>query len=67
MLKSKKFYLIPVIGILAIVLIGAILLSLPICTKEKVSFFEALFLSVSAICLNGYTLIDILTKYNFLG
>lgn len=67
MFKSKKLYLIPVIGILAIILAGAILLSLPICTKEKVSFLDALFLSVSGICVNGYSPVDILTNYNFLG
>lgn len=67
MFKSKKFYLIPVVGILAIILVSAILLSLPICTKEKVDFLDALFLSVSGICVNGYSLIDILTNFNFLG
>ncbi|MGL5507134.1 MAG: Trk family potassium uptake protein, partial [Paraclostridium sp.] len=44
-----------VVGFAAVILIGALLLSLPIATQtgESIAFLDALFTSTSAVCVTG--------------
>lgn len=49
------------IGFLSIILLGAVLLSLPISAQDPqhpVSFFDALFTSTSAVCITGLTVVN---------
>ena len=56
-------------GFLSIILLGGILLKLPISTHNdvSVSFFSALFTSVSALCVTGLTVVDTATTWSLFG
>ncbi len=58
-----------VIGFAIIVVIGAILLSLPISTQngERIGFLDALFTSTSAVCVTGLVAVDTSTYWSFFG
>lgn len=58
-----------VIGFATVILIGAILLSLPIATKtgESIPFIDALFTSTSAVCVTGLVVVDTATYWNLFG
>jgi trk system potassium uptake protein TrkH len=57
------------IGFLAVILLGAVLLSLPISHTgvERVSFLDALFTATSAVCVTGLVVVDTGTAYTFFG
>ncbi|GBG93789.1 potassium transporter TrkH [Ligilactobacillus salitolerans] len=57
------------IGFVAVILIGAALLTLPIATVDGVesSFITALFTSTSATCVTGLTLVHTATYWSFFG
>ena len=42
-----------VIGFFGVILGGGILLSLPICNQKPIEFIDALFTSVSSVCVTG--------------
>ena len=69
----KKFKLHPVqilsLGFAIVILIGAILLSLPISSVDNnyTNFLDALFTSTSAVCVTGLITIDTGTYWNALG
>lgn len=44
---------------LTIILLGSLLLMLPNCTHEGISYVDSLFISASAVCVTGLTPIDI--------
>ena len=67
MFKRKREYLIPVLGFLFIILVGAIILYLPCCTIGTANFIDTLFTSTSATTTTGFSLNDISTKYTILG
>lgn len=67
MFKRKREYLIPVLGFLFIILVGAIILYLPCCTIGTANFIDTLFTSTSATTTTGFSLNDISTKYTVLG
>ena len=58
-----------VLGFLAIILVGGVLLSLPISTKsgEGLPFFDALFTSTSAVCVTGLIVVDTATTFSIFG
>ena len=58
-----------VISFAAIILIGAILLTMPFSARPgvSVSFVDALFTSTSAVCVTGLTCIDTVTSYSVAG
>ena len=72
-LKIKKPKLYPaqiiVFGFLALIVIGAILLSLPFATEpgHKMSFLDAFFTSTSAVCVTGLVVVDTGTTFTLLG
>lgn len=70
---SRKINLLPVqilaIGFFAIILLGGIILSLPISSRNgaDISFINALFTSTSATCVTGLSVVDTYTQFNFFG
>ena len=58
-----------VLGFLAVVLVGTVLLMLPIATVERVStpFIDALFTSTSAACVTGLTVAETGTYWSVFG
>ena len=67
MFKNKKTYLIPIIGFALIILIGAVLLYLPICNNNSISFKDAIFTSTSGVTTTGLTKVVLAEQFNFLG
>ena len=58
-----------VLGFLAIIALGSILLWLPISHRPAVhiSYIDCLFVSVSGVCVTGLTPVDIATSFNVFG
>ncbi len=58
-----------VVGFFLLILVGAILLSLPVSTMpgHKVSFLDAFFTSTSAVCVTGLVVVDTGTTYTLFG
>ncbi len=57
------------LGFLALILLGALVLTLPICSRERVwtPFGDTLFTSVSAACVTGLVVRDTASHWSFLG
>lgn len=57
------------LGFMMVILIGAILLSLPISANEgvEISFLDALFTSTSAVCVTGLIVVDTADAFNVFG
>lgn len=69
-LKSKKKLsppLIIMIGFLAIILIGSLLLSLPFATKTKMPYIDLLFTSTSSVCVVGLMVVDVSQNFTYFG
>ena len=68
---KKKIKLTPtqslVIGILLIILIGAIILKLPICNNKPITFINSLFVSTTSVCVTGLTTVVIAEQFTALG
>ena len=67
MFKSKKTYLMPIIGFSIIILIGAILLSIPSINNIDMSFKDALYISTSGVTTVGFLRESLISQFNFLG
>ncbi|NLK04886.1 MAG: ATPase [Spirochaetales bacterium] len=57
------------IGFLAIILIGSLLLSLPLAQNQNVSlsYLDALFISTSAVCVTGLVTVDVALTFSLFG
>lgn len=55
------------VGYLAYSLLGALLLSLPLCSKSGVAIIDNLFTAVSALSTTGLSTIDVSSDYTFCG
>ncbi|MDQ6599221.1 Trk family potassium uptake protein [Bacillus salipaludis] len=72
-MQRKKFYLDPpkvlVLGFALIILIGALLLTMPISTTngQGLSFLNALFTATSATCVTGLVVVDTGTTFTIFG
>lgn len=66
--RLTSFQLI-IVGFLAVILTGSILLMLPVSTKsgEAVSFLDALFTATSATCVTGLVVHDTVTYWSAFG
>ncbi len=56
-----------VFSFLFIIFSGSLLLMLPKATYDGISFFDALFTSTSAVCVNGLMVVDTATHFTRLG
>ena len=65
--KLKFPYLFILLGFLAIILAGALLLMLPISTHNGVAFIDALFVSTSAVCITGLSSVVLIDTFTGFG
>jgi trk system potassium uptake protein TrkH len=68
-LVSLKPTQVLVIGFLAVILIGAFLLNLPIASADgnSIGFVDALFTSTSAVCVTGLVVVNTLSHWTMFG
>lgn len=72
-MKVRRFTLTPLrilsIGFALVILIGGILLTLPVCSRDGngLPFVDALFTSTSATCVTGLVLYDTYTQFSGVG
>lgn len=52
---------------IVIILIGSLLLQLPRCTYMPLDYYDALFVSTSAVCITGLTPVEIFSTFTPLG
>ena len=55
------------LSLLAVIVIGALTLSLPICNKQPIKMIDSLFVSTSAVCVTGFTTIVPIEQFSLLG
>ncbi len=55
------------VGFLGVILLGAVLLWLPICNQQPIAFIDALFTSVTAVCVTGLVTITPAVQFTILG
>ncbi len=67
MFKGKKTYLIPIISFALIILIGAILLSIPGINNIGMTFKDALYISTSGVTTVGFLKESLVSQFNFMG
>ncbi len=67
--KRLSSFQIIILGFLAVILLGALLLMLPVCTADGVgaSFSDALFTAASAVCVTGLVIRDTASFWSFPG
>lgn len=56
-----------VFGFLGVILLGGFLLWLPVCNQKPIAFMDALFTSVTAVCVTGLVTITPATQFTLLG
>lgn len=58
-----------VIGFFSIIFFGAVLLTLPIASRDgqSLNFLDALFTSTSAVCVTGLVVVDTVTQFTVFG
>ena len=70
-MKKLREYLSPIdkvlISFVLLILAGACILCLPVCTTGSISFIDALFTSTSAVCVTGLTVLDTAKDFTFVG
>lgn len=67
MLRSKKIYVMPVIGFLLMIFITALCLKLSICQKNKMSYMDAFFESTSMVTATGSNVVNVPEQFTFVG
>ena len=55
------------LSIIAVIVVGALLLSLPISNKRPIEMINALFVSTSAVCVTGLTTVVPIEQFSILG
>ena len=68
-MKKRRFShtQILLIGIILIILLGAILLKLPISNNKPITFINSLFISTSSVCVTGLTTVVISEQFSVFG
>lgn len=56
-----------VLGIIAIILIGAFILKLPISNKKPIAFIDSLFVSTTSVCVTGLTTVVVAEQFTVFG
>lgn len=54
-------------GFLGVIVIGALLLYLPVSNRQPIAFLDALFSSVSAVCVTGLMTVTVQTQFTVFG
>ncbi|MEE1279719.1 MAG: potassium transporter TrkG, partial [Oscillospiraceae bacterium] len=67
--KHISSFQIIILGFLSVILIGAVILSMPFCSKsgEPTVFSDALFTATSAVCVTGLVTVDTATHWSNIG
>lgn len=67
--KHISSFQIIILSFLSVILIGAVLLSMPFCSKngEPTVFSDALFTATSAVCVTGLVTVDTATHWSSIG
>ena len=65
--KLKFPYLFILLGFLAIILVGSLLLMLPFATHHGIAFIDALFVSTSAVCITGLSSVVVIDTFTLFG
>ncbi|MBQ8425860.1 MAG: Trk family potassium uptake protein [Clostridia bacterium] len=67
--KRLSSFQIILLGFAGVILIGALILMLPISTKERIvtPFIDAIFTSTSAVCVTGLIVFDTATHWSIFG
>lgn len=55
------------LGFLGTILLGGVLLYLPVCNQQPITFLDALFTSVTAVCVTGLVTVVPATQFTLLG
>ncbi len=70
-MKKLLQYLSPIdkvlLSFIVLILTGACILYLPVCTVSGISFIDALFTSTSAVCVTGLIVLDTAKDFTFIG
>lgn len=61
---TTKILLISLVGV---IIVGAILLSLPICNKQPIEITDSLFVATSAVCVTGLTTVVPIEQFSVIG
>ena len=56
-----------VLGIILIIIIGAIILRLPISNNKPIEYIDALFVSTTSVCVTGLTPVVIAEQFTVFG
>ena len=56
-----------VFGFLGVIFLGGFLLWLPVCNRQPIAFMDALFTSVTAVCVTGLVTITPAVQFTLLG
>ena len=69
MIRNISPYNLIILSFIALICVGAALLTLPFATVERchVTFFEALFTATSAVTVTGLSVVDISSSFTFFG
>lgn len=54
-------------GFLGVILVGAVLLWLPVCNTQSISFFDALFTATTSVCVTGLVTIVPAAQFTLMG
>ncbi len=66
MIKHKNPLQTIILGFLSVIILGSIVLMLPVSAKNNLSFINALFMSTSAVCVTGLSVVS-LSKLTLIG
>ena len=55
------------ISLLSVIIMGAVLLSLPICNKQPIKMIDSLFVATSAVCVTGFTTVVPIEQFSVIG
>lgn len=65
--KQANPIMLVVLAYLLLITLGAVLLRLPISTREPIDFLQALFTATSAVCVTGLSVVDISSTFSGFG
>ena len=67
MLKQKKIYILPILGMLLTILLTTLIFELPVCRNVELSYIDALYEATSLVTATGSNVVDISTDFTFIG